>query len=63
MFGCELDRLFLCIIENDVSEHGACGIVHVDDDLLSALDRLESSADEILASGSQDLSLRLIKMK
>jgi hypothetical protein len=51
----QLDGLFLGIAEDDFPESRGGGIVHVDDGLLSASDRVDCPADQIFSCGGKNL--------
>jgi len=53
----ELNRLFLRVPENDLSECWRCRIVHVDDGVLGACDSVNGPTDQILPCRSQNLKL------
>lgn len=51
----EVDRLLLRVLEDLVSEERSRGVVHVENDIVGVTNSLESSSDELLSSGTQDL--------
>ena len=48
----QLDCLLLCIVEDDASEGGTGGIVHVDDGMFAACDSIDGAPNEVLTGWS-----------